>query len=216
MTAAATPSESRHCPGDERLIAWLVGETPALAGPQRRGRVESVRSADHDAIAAHVLACDRCVAELRIVRDRLCLAVEIDAPVPVAVAARVADAAPAATARAARTEFAGGWWRRLQAAFRVPMLVPVAALLALVIAGGTLDRGRVPVPEESTRDVPLRQKARVTAAQATLHADPMAGTAATAELGRGDAVVLVSERDGWYQVELADGRAGWMERSAFE
>jgi hypothetical protein len=213
MNAAATPSESRRCPGDERLIAWLVGETPALAGPQ--GRV-AARRADHDAIAAHVLGCDRCVAELRIVRDRLCLAAEIAAPVPVAVAARAraADAAP--VARAAATEIARGWWPRLQAAFRAPMLVPVAALLALVVVGGNLDRGTAPTPEESTRDVPLRQKARVTAAQATLHADPVAGAAATAELGRGDAVVLVTERDGWYQVELADGRAGWMERSAFE
>lgn len=202
METAATSAERRHCPGDERLIAYLLAETPGLGA-------STARAVGHDVVAAHVGSCDRCVAELRVVRSRLALADGIDTPVPAGVRARLAPV-PAPTAAAP------GLLARLVDAFRLPLLVPVAAALALVVVTGGPERGRAPLPEESTRDVPLRQPARVTAPAATVHADPRAAAAATAVLGRGDAVVLLAEQDGWYRVELGDGRAGWMERSAFE
>lgn len=207
METAATPADRRHCPGDESLIAYLLAETPGLGAP-------TARAVGHDVVAAHVGSCDRCVAELRVVRSRLALAAEVDAPVPAAVRARLAAPAPAPSP--VRVAAAPGLLARLAAAFRLPLLVPAAAALALVAVATGLERGRAPLPEESTRDVPLRQPARVTAPAATVHADPRAAAAATAVLGRGDAVVLLAEQDGWYRVELGDGRAGWMERSAFE
>ena len=62
----------------------------------------------------------------------------------------------------------------------------------------------------------LRQPARVTAAAAIVRRSPESGSEAVAELARGDGVLLMGERGGWYQVELDDGTAGWMPRTAFE
>jgi len=195
MTHSSAPyPEAAACPSDERLVAHLLEE----------------RSPDDPtAIATHLLDCDHCVAQVRVARSRLSLAAEIAAPVPHAVVARLQR--PVTAAR----RFAFPTWRRLQSALRLPLLVPVAAAITLFVYAGYPTDRTTSLPEEQTRDVPLRQAARVTAGTAALHAAPDSAPGAT-RLERGTTVLLLAERDGWYQVELGDGTSGWMEKGAFD
>ncbi len=209
MNSTARTPEAGACPSDEWLVAFLIGEQPSLAEPG----AARVSLPQHDAIAAHVRDCDRCVAELRIVRDRMRLAFEVDAPVPAAVLAR-ATPPVAPTRHAASHELP--WWRGLVERFRLPLLVPVAAAAALVIAVGLPQRRQAPVPEELTRAVAMRQPARVTAPQATLYAAPQSDSLTVARLERGADVFLLAEQKEWYRIERPDGETGWMEKSAFE
>lgn len=209
MDVTARTPEARGCPNDEWLVAFLIAEQPSLAEPG----AARVSLPEHDAIAAHVRGCDRCVAELRIARDRMRLAFEVDAPVPAAVLGRATHPVGSAPAVSAGEV---SWWRGLVERIRLPLLVPVAAAAALLLIVGMPQRQPVSAPEELTRAVSLRQPARVTAARATLHVAPQSASLAVAGLERGANVFLLAEQEGWYRIELADGETGWMEKSAFE
>jgi len=213
MKCAPTTSEQQRCPSDESLLSYLLAASPALNGPGSRPESHSSGDIGGAAFSAHIATCDRCVAELRIARARLCLAAEVEAPVPAAVAARAASRRDVV----AVGRFAvHSWLRQFRDALRLPLLVPVAAGLAIIVVAAIPERGLVASPEESTRNVSLRQKARVTADTATLRVSPDSDASAAAELERGTAVFLLAESGGWYHVELENGTPGWLETRAFE
>lgn len=192
MNPSTAPlSELGPCPSDERLVARLM--------------------ADDGAVDLHLLECDSCVARIRVAHARLRRAGDIAAPLPGDTARRAAGASRGhATRRAAHVPAPRRWSRVLRIS-----VIPAAAALALVVTGLDPSQHDESVPEVRTRDVSVRQPARTTTA-AAVWAQPSSSEPATAHVGRGTSVVLLSERDGWYRVELQDGTAGWMERRAFE
>lgn len=199
MNQAPTSSTERSaCPSSESLLAFLLAGDK---GPQL-----------HQVVAHHLGSCDACLLDLQRAGRRLRLEAEIASPIPEAV--RLA-ALPKPQVGALPESTWQRAWRRLTDAVRLPVLVPAAAAVALVLAVGVPRNAEVATPSERTRDVALRQNARLTNA-ATLHAAPTAQGAVLARLDRGTAVVLLDRRDAWVQVELADGTAGWMEQRAFE
>lgn len=186
-------AEAGPCPSDERLVARLMAD------------------ADDSTLDHHLLECDPCVARIRVAHARLRHADEIAAPLPSHTVRRASGPSRGvATRRAAHVPTSRRWGRALRVS-----VIPAAAALALFVTGVDPARHDESAPEVRTRDVTLRQPARTTAA-AEMRAQPRINEPATSHVRRGTSVVLLSEQDGWYQVELKDGTAGWMERRAFE
>lgn len=185
------------CPSGESLLAYLMAGAGQASG--------------HADVAQHLNSCDACVLDLQRASRRMSLQDEVAAPVPAAVLAQVQSSSPAAAPPAA-------WrvaWRRFVGSLRLPVLAPAAAAVALVLAVGLPRQGEVVAPAERTRDVAVRQSARLTG-DATVHAEPAAAARVVARLDRGASVVLLDRRDAWVKVECSDGTAGWMERGALE
>lgn len=201
------------CPDDEGLLAHLLAEVPSLGGSAATATNGSSADARDAAIGAHILVCDGCVGRTRVARSRLRLAAEIDSPVPADVARRstprIADRPNNRRAATSGARRFGNRWTRL------PLLLPVAAAMALMVYGARPEAAFEAQQGERTRDVALRQHARTTA-NADLHTAPNGTGAAASRLARGTAVVLLGESDGWYRVELGDGTVGWMAKGAFE
>lgn len=194
--APASSTEGSPCPSGEALLAYL------LAGDSGQHL--------HQPLTRHLGSCDACLLDLQRASRRLRLEAEIAAPVPASV--RGAELPPVAAPQPSSWQRA---WRRLVASLQLPVLAPAAAGLALVLAFGLPRTGDPIAPSERTRNVSLRQNARLTMA-APLHIEPTAQAAVLARLDRGVAVVLLDRRDAWVQIELADGTSGWMEQRAFE
>lgn len=195
--AQTSNREASACPNEEALLGYLLDST------------------SDGEIGRHVNGCDRCVASLRVAHARL----QLDADVDVRVPAAIRDRAAANPAAERRLPALSRWQEavaRFTDALRLPFLVPMAAAaLLLLVVGLPGQRGDLP-PSEATRDVQLRQQARVTVPSATLHREPSASAEGLASVGRGTTLLLMDEQDGWLQVELLDGTAGWMEKHAFE
>ncbi len=185
------------CPSSESLLAYLMADASQMSR--------------HAEVARHLDACDACVLDLQRASRRLSLQDAVMATVPASVLAQVqsssAVAAPPAAWRVA--------WRRFVGSLRLPVLAPAAAAVAVVLAVGLPRQGEVVAPAERTRDVAVRQSARLTA-EATVHAEPAAAARVVARLDRGASVVLLDRRDAWVKVECGDGTAGWMEQGALE
>ncbi|HYD49333.1 MAG TPA: SH3 domain-containing protein [Terriglobales bacterium] len=183
-------TDAAGCPADERLLSHLLGE-----------------AGGDEEIAVHLQVCDRCVAELMRAQRRLALAEEIAVPVPAAVLERcqapTLSPAPAPLRRPSQ-----------RAALWVPLALAAGAVLALATLRDT-PPGAAP-QTELTRDVQLRQDARITSASATLRQAPQSDATVLRDLARGDRVVLFDRDQDWYQVALPDGTKGWIEAASFE
>ena len=203
------------CLSDELVLGYLSGELSA---------------AEHGAVDAHLTGCDRCVELLPIVQRRLLAGAQRLMPVPQAVRAAVqatANDTPRARAelRAAErahapqprrnawrdrlTEWRGWWWI-------YPTLVPAAVALTALLVLAPRSWLTPSARPGKTRAVQVHDVLPVTVASAQVWPQPAARAPLTALLPRGTRVEIVGEDGGWFHVVLADGRAGWIERRAFE
>lgn len=210
--------DAKACPSAETLTAYLA-QTDSLPAALARGWRDAITDDEEHRVTAHLAVCDRCVEDLRTAQCRLAIAAEVPLSVPADVAARavaVMPLRPPATfeGSSAWIENARRW---LTGALRLPVLVPAAAALTLVLVFAPRPQSPQSSQRELSRAVPMRQPARVTAAAATVRAERNNPDSETiANLRRGDQIVLVGEQDGWYRISLADGTEGWIERAAFE
>lgn len=190
-------SQPAH-PDDELLVGYMV----AGLDPERERAVEQ-----------HLEVCDTCVESLASAQHRISMAAEVAVPVPRLVReraeSRLADSAVAATPVAAARPWLSVLWR-------LPVLVPVAVTVGLVI-GLSAHMLLVPeTPHSHTRAIPMVQILRVTAPEAAVRKTPNAGADVLATLPRGTQVEIhASERD-WYRVRAPNGPEGWVESRAFD
>jgi hypothetical protein len=203
-----TPIE--HCLGDELMVAYLS---------------DDISNVERASVETHLRDCDRCVEQLPMVQRRLYAQREPLFAVPESLRAAVragvaaSHAAPEINTVAAARESTQSWrewfadWRSRRWSYRT--LVPAAVALAAVVA--VAQRSWVePASVGRSRAVQIREALRVTAASAEVFPQAGAHPPHLAELARGTRVEIVGEDGDWYRVVLDDGRAGWMERRAFE
>lgn len=194
-----------RCPSDELLAAYLA---------------ETVPSATVVELEAHLRGCDDCTETLVAAQRRIVMGQQSLLDVPPAIRAASAlpqahdhaSAARAASDRARRAPTRPRAWRTRPV---LTALIPTAlAALAILVVGqqGWVFPTR---PAERGRSMAVRDVLPITAAQAPVYERPGAATA-TATLTRGTRVEVVGDEGAWFRVRLADGREGWMERSAFE
>jgi anti-sigma factor RsiW len=198
------------CVGEEHLVVYATG---GLSGAER------------DALHAHLAGCDGCLRGLAHLQRRLSIAAAIATPVPAGVQhrARLAFEAgmvsPAPVAE--RPSYAGpgrvALLDRLRGLLRVPILVPAAlaagALLTLSLQPGQVDPN---ITERSRAIAPQTVRLRVSAVEATVRSRPSMQSEVVATVQRGATFEIAGEERDWYEVRLADGRPGWVEREAFE
>jgi hypothetical protein len=200
-----------YCLGDELLVAYLS---------------DAVSGAERASVETHLGDCDRCVELLPVVQRRLHAEREplLAVPESVRAAARgmgaVAEGAPHLPHAAAAARVSTSTWRDWLAEWRARRwsyrtLVPAAVALVAVVAVAQRS-WLAPPPVGRSRAVQIREALRVTAPSAEVFPQAGARPPHIAELARGTRVEIVDEDGDWYRVVLDDGRAGWMERRAFE
>ncbi len=208
-----TESAAVH-PNDEWLVAYL---TTGLS-PQEHLRVN-----------AHLLGCDQCVHTVAMMQHRLAAAPEFPRPVPAALQAQAVGFVPAADVRSAvaaptpspALRPVPGWlaWLRDQLVMlpRFSIVVPGAMAAAALLLLVTRTNWMHPAPQgQISRSIPMHQRLPVTAPEAAVRSEPAVNSPALTTLRRGTHVLILSREGEWYQIELSDGRAGWMEGRAFE
>lgn len=217
MKATDTRRAGEACPSAETLAAFLATARSLPAELATDWQHDLVSADEQRAVTAHIATCDQCVEELRTAHRRLLLAAEIPIAVPPAIAARVTALAPEnPPATAGLAAWIVGLRDRLGAALRLPVLVPAAAAIALLVVFAPRPESSTPTSREMSRSVDLRQPARVTVESAAVRAERRTDAETIATLPRGARVDLLREDDGWFRVALADGTEGWIERIAFE
>jgi anti-sigma factor RsiW len=205
--AAARPAGGGRgdCVDEERLLLYALGRD---------------ESADRTAVAAHLAACDACLTTLALVRTRLAMDVGT-LPVPtdvqtrggVVLEAAMAELAAAAPRRPARIAVLDRWRRVLRAPVLVPAALAATALFAIALRAPI---GSRPASGERARAVaPDAGRMRVTAVDATVWSRPSRQSDVLGEVHRGTVLDVAGVERDWYEVRL-DGRAGWIEREAFE
>jgi len=196
-------------PNDELLVAYLEA---CLDEPE------------HQVVADHVRACDRCVELLASVQRRLAIADEIPARVPAAVAARAAGlqviGGLAGQVGSVRAAAASGAWARLKARlapfFELPVLAPASFALGVLLMLAVQQGAELPgSPGVQMRAVP-GDSAAVLTRDAVVRAAPQPHAAVVARLARGQTLDVVKLEREWAQVTLATGGTGWIERQALE
>ena len=209
MTEAATGH-----PNDEWLVAYLT---------------TGLSLQEHRQVNTHLRDCDQCVHTVAMIQHRLRMAAAVAIPVPVGVRDRAAALAAAADVSATVAAFVPapasrqplGWiaWLRDQLAmvprfsFVVPGAVAATALLVLVTHSNWIKPAQQGL---LSRSIPMHQRLRVSAPEASVRSEPATNTPVLATLRRGTPVQILSREGEWYRIELPDGRAGWMEGRAFE
>lgn len=198
------------CVGEEHLIVYATG---GLAGSERA------------ALLTHLDACDPCVGALATLHRRLGLAATIATPIPAGVQQRAKLAletgmlslVPPPERRTQPEPRGIPLLERLRGLLRVPVLVPAAmaagALLTVALQPGLLthDSG-----ERSRAIAPQTVTLRINVGETIVRSRPSMQSAPVATVRRGTTVEVAGEERDWYQVRLADGQAGWVEREAFE
>jgi anti-sigma factor RsiW len=204
-------------PNDEWLVAYL---TTGLSDHERHG------------LDAHLQGCDLCVETLSMMQRRLSMASTVSTPVPASVRERVTALNPSVDSFPVSQPLPPGpslpaWLSsvldHLATVSRLQLLAPVAVAAVALLVVVTQSNWMNPVPQqERSRSITTREPLRVTASEAHVWQGPgTTGRGAEeadiiATLKRGARVDIVGEKDQWYQVVLADGKEGWMERHAFE
>ena len=200
-----TANHPHACPGDESVVAYVTaGLTDA-----ERGDIE-----------AHLRSCDRCVATVAMVSQRVRLGDEIPAAVPRSVRDRVSASIPlVAPAPDGPPASRGSDWLSIvrewaSAWLRPPVLIPTAlavgALLFVVTQSPT-------APADRSRSLPSAPATlRVTGHAVPVYEQPSSRSATCAKVEHGTQVIVRGEERDWYSVVLPDGTSGWVEREAFE
>ena len=183
---------------------------------------EGLDELSQSGLEEHLLVCDHCVASLAAAQRRLRLAQGV--AVPSALKLRVQPVAvPDQTLEPSDSDdtTTGSAWTTfvewLQEQFSPRLLVPAGvAALALFAIVQVLPSGSGPVSDGIRGGHQKHQSLRVSARSAALYSEASANGEMIVEVGRGEKIAVINERGDWYQVQLADGRQGWMERSDFD
>lgn len=211
----STP-HTTSCPAVESLIAHLTACLDGTYGaPSTDDPGAGLTTAARAAIDDHLRACDRCVETLAAAHERLRIASEIPAPLPVAVRERAEAAIRAPLPNA----WSAAWaWisTRLEGLLKLPVLIPVAVSAGVLLVVATQTWMAPSLPHESTRAVRLPQTVRVTAREAVVRAQPSLRAEALATLAHGDVVEVGDEDRDWYRITAPNGVGGWVERRAFQ
>jgi hypothetical protein len=199
------------CVGEEHLIVYATG-----------GLIGSERSA----LQTHLGACDVCVGALATLHRRLGLAASVATPIPGGVQQRAKVALETGllslvpTPERAPQPAPRGipLLERLRGLLRVPVLVPVAmAAGALFVVA--LQPGLMPQPDSGERSraiAPQTVKLRISVGETIVRSRPSMQSEALTAVRRGTTLEVAGEQRDWYEVRLADGTTGWVEREAFE
>ena len=211
----STPN-STPCPAAEALIAHLIATLDTTGGtPPTDNSGTGLTAPERAAMDDHLRACDRCVETMAVAQQRLRIAAEIPAALPVAIRERADAAIRAPLLSASSASWA--WIRaRLQGFLKFPVLIPVAVTAGVLMVVATQTWLQNISPRESTRAVSLPQTVRVTAREAVVRAQPTLRAEARATLAHGDVVEIRDEERDWYRVTAPNGVGGWVERRAFE
>jgi len=185
-----------ECPPTEALLSYLAAPGDAVR---------------EETVDVHVRKCDRCMGRLA----ELARAGLLDDPavVPVAIVARAAAASPAGQQPEPRDVV-----RRTPVWLRLPVLMPLAFAAGVCVFVGTQHLQQTFAGSgERWRAVPVRSAARrVLTADTALRLGAHADAGIVTELRHGATLDVVAEQSDWFQVELPDGRRGWVPRRAFE
>ncbi len=211
----STPNTT-SCPAVESLIAHLTASVEGAYGtPPAGDSGAGLTTSERAAIDDHLRACDRCVETLAVAHERLRIASEIPAALPVAVRER----AEAVIRAPLPSAWSAAWsWisTQLQGLLRLPVLIPVAVSAGVLLVVATQTWMAPSSPPESTRAVRLPQRVRVTAHEAVVRAQPSLRAEALATLAHGDVVDVGDEDRDWYRITAPNGVGGWVERRAFQ
>lgn len=177
-------------------------------------------------VEKHLATCDPCVAGLALLHGRLRLADRLDSAVPETIRARAmqafAESAEApdpspSLAVAAASGWLGEIGRMLSGLLRLPILVPIGVAAGAILMVTVQDARRGPLaPSDMSRAVGQQEVLRVTVQQARVWTAPTTRSEIIATVSKGSELRVAATERHWYQVVLAEGQVGWVERAAFE